>query len=97
MRPSQALQHHREALLTLSTRHGLRNVRVFGSAARSEDRDGSDLDLLVDPTPDSTTLFDIVAMKEEAQKLLGVSVDVRTIADIHERFRARVIKDAKPL
>jgi predicted nucleotidyltransferase len=97
MRPSEALQHHRDALLVMSARYGLRNLRVFGSAARSEDRDGSDLDLLVDPTPDATTLLDIVSMKDDAQKLLGVSVDVRTLADIHERFRERVIKDAKPL
>jgi len=97
MRPSEALQRHRDALLALSARYGLRNVRVFGSAARGEDQDGSDLDLLVDPTPDATTLLDVVAMKDDAQKLLGVSVDVRTIADIHERFRARVTRDAKPL
>lgn len=97
MRPSEALQHHRDALLALSARHGLRNVRVFGSAARGEDQDGSDLDLLVDPTPDATTLLDVVSMKDDAQKLLGVPVDVRTIADIHERFRARVTRDAKPL
>jgi hypothetical protein len=97
MRPSEAWQHHRDALLALSARYGLRNVRVFGSAARSEDQDGSDLDLLVDPTPDATTLFDVVSMKDDAQKLLGVSVDVRTIVDIHERFCDRVTKDAKPL
>jgi uncharacterized protein len=97
MRPSEALQRHRDALLALSARYGLRNVRVFGSAARGDDEDGSDLDLLVDPTPDATTLLDVVAMKDDAQKLLGVSVDVRTIADIHERFRARVTRDAKPL
>jgi predicted nucleotidyltransferase len=97
MRPSEALRHHRDALLALCARHGLRNVRVFGSAARGEDHDGSDLDLLVDPTPDVTTLFDVIGMKDDAQKLLGLPVDVRTIADINERFRARMTKDAKPL
>jgi len=67
MRPSESVQHHRDALLALSARHGLHNVRVFGSAARGEDRDGSDLDLLVDATPDAITLLDVVAMKDDAQ------------------------------
>jgi uncharacterized protein len=55
MRPSESLQHHRHALLALSARYGLRNVRVFGSAARREHQDSSDLDLRGDPTPDAAT------------------------------------------
>ena len=97
MRPSIALDHNREALAALSARHRLVNVRVFGSVVRGEDTDGSDLDLLVDPLPDVTTLFDIVALKAEAETLLGVPVDVRTVADIHERFRADVLGEARPL
>jgi uncharacterized protein len=47
-RPSAALQAHRERILELPRAHCARNVRVFGSAARGADREGSDLDLLVE-------------------------------------------------
>jgi len=97
MRPSIALTRNRDALAALPVRHRLVNVRVFGSVVRGEDKDGSDLDLLVDPLPDVTTLFDIVALKAEAERLLGVPVDVRTSNDIHERFRARALGEARPL
>ena len=97
MRPSIALSRHRETVRALLTRHGLRNARVFGSVVRGEDGEDSDLDLLVDPTPDATTFFDIVASQTEIQALLGVAVDIRTLADINERFRNRVISEAKPL
>ena len=97
MRPSIALDHNRNALVELSARHRLVNVRVFGSVSRGEDVDGSDLDLLVDAVPDVTTLFDIVALKAEAQNLLGIPVDIRTLDDINERFQARVLDEAKPL
>ncbi|SDE39526.1 nucleotidyltransferase family protein [Rhodospira trueperi] len=94
MKPSAAFRQHRDAILSLSARHGLRNVRVFGSAARGEDHDGSDLDLLVDPTPDVTTYFDIVDFKAEAERLLGVPVDVRTPGDLHTTFREKAVSEA---
>ena len=99
MRPSIALASDasRKALALLSERHRLTNIRVFGSVARGDDKDGSDLDLLVDPLPDLTTLFDIVALKSEAEALLGVPVDVRTLDDIHQSIRARVLGEARPL
>lgn len=96
MRPSVALARHKAAVLALAARHGLSNVRVFGSVARNEDTDHSDLDLLVDAAPD-TTLLEIVAMKRDAQGLLGVDVDVKTIDAIHERFRPRVLREAQRL
>lgn len=68
MRPSIALHHNRDALAALSARHRLVNVRVFGSVVRGENKDGSDLDLQVDPLPDVTNPFDIVALKAEARR-----------------------------
>lgn len=97
MRPSIALEHHRAELLALSSRHRLAGVRVFGSVARGEDGEGSDLDLLVDAVPDVTTLFDLAALRLDAERLLGVRVDVRTVADIHETRRERVLREAVPL
>src|SRR5690348_15289604 len=75
MRPSQALETNREALRAIAARHRVQNVRVFGSALREDDTETSDLDLLVDPTP-QTTLMDIAAIQVEAERALGVRVDV---------------------
>jgi predicted nucleotidyltransferase len=48
MKPSAALSTHRDAVRRIVEAHRARNPRVFGSAARGEDRDDSDLDLLID-------------------------------------------------
>ena len=54
MRPSQALHQHRDAVCLAAARYRAANPRVFGSAMRGDDRDGSDLDLLVDALPGIT-------------------------------------------
>lgn len=69
------------------------NPRVFGSVAQGCDLDGSDLDVLVDPTPE-TTMFDIGAIRHELAQLLGVSVDVLTPRALPEKFRAAVLAEA---
>ena len=94
MKPSDALRAHRAAILRVIASHRVRNVRVFGSAARGDDSEQSDLDLLVDPTPD-TTLFDIGAIRRELRELLGVSVDVLTPKALPERIRAAVLAEAR--
>ncbi len=96
MKPSFALQTHRDAIRSIVERHNARNARVFGSVLHGEDREGSDLDLLIDPTPD-TTLFDIGAIRHELLQLLGVQVDVLTPKALPESFRAKVIREAQPV
>jgi uncharacterized protein len=93
MRPSDALCVHREAVRRVVEAHRASNPRVFGSVARGDDAEGSDIDILVDPTPD-TTLFDIGAIRYELQRLLGVPVDVVTPRALPDKFRASVIADA---
>ncbi len=61
VRPSQALDLHRARIRQIALSHHVRDVRVFGSALRRDDVEGSDLDLLVEPTAE-TTLFDIGAI-----------------------------------
>ncbi|MDA1118737.1 MAG: nucleotidyltransferase family protein [Proteobacteria bacterium] len=95
-RPSAALQVHRERILELARAHGARNVRVFGSAARGTDRDGSDLDLLVD-VDEHDTLFTLAGLQEELSRLLGLPVDVRTPQEISRYIRERVLAEARPL
>jgi uncharacterized protein len=96
MRPSIALDQNREAVRALVARYRVTNPRVFGSTARNEDREGSDLDLLVDAPP-GTTLFDLGGLQYELERLLGLPVDVRTPQDISERFRDRVLESARAL
>ena len=69
------------------------NARVFGSVARGMDSEDSDLDILVDPT-DSTTLFDIGAIRGELNELLGIKVDVLTPMALPDRFRDTVLSEA---
>ena len=96
MRPSEALRANRNEILRIVTAHRAANVRVFGSVSRGEDTEGSDIDLLIDPTSE-TTLFDIGAIRHELLKLLGVRVDVLTPQALPERFRARVLAEAVPV
>ncbi|MDO8988615.1 MAG: nucleotidyltransferase family protein [Sideroxyarcus sp.] len=96
MRPSIALQNHREAIREIALRHRVRNVRVFGSVLHGEDTEDSDLDLLVEPTSE-TTLFDIGAIQYELKKLLGITVDVLTPGALPDSFKERVMKEAVPV
>lgn len=96
MKPSMALAAHRQAIRRVVEAHRACNARVFGSVLRGEDTDGSDLDILVDPTAD-TTLFDIGAIRHELLQLLGVPVDVLTPNALPETFRATVLSEARPV
>lgn len=96
MRPSEALRAHRAAIRRIVEAHRAGNARVFGSVLHGEDTDDSDLDLLVDPTSE-TTLFDIGAIRHELHQLLGVRVDVVTPRALPERFRDEVIAEAEPV
>ena len=73
--------------------HRACNARVFGSVVHGDDVEGSDLDILVDPTLE-TTLFDIGAIRHELLQLLGVPVDVLTPNALPETFRATVLAEA---
>jgi hypothetical protein len=93
MRPSTIYEQHREAIRRVVERHHARNPRVFGSVLTGEDVEGSDLDILVEPT-EETSLLDIGAMRAELGDLLGVQVDVLTPAALPERWRAEVLREA---
>jgi predicted nucleotidyltransferase len=96
MKPSQALAIHRESIRRVVAAHHARNPRVFGSTAHGQDTETSDLDLLIDPTPE-TSLFDIGAIRHELLQLLGVRVDVLTPKSLPEDFRAEVVAEAVPV
>lgn len=94
MRPSIALNQYRDRIREIALRHRVSGVRVFGSVLRGEDTDDSDLDILVEPTAD-TTLFDIGAIQYELSELLGFRVDVLTPDALPERFRQQVLAEAR--
>ncbi len=96
MKPSEALRMHRAAIRQVIESHRASNARVFGSVSRGEDSELSDLDILIDPTPE-TTLFDIGAIRRELRELLGVTVDVLTPKALPEHIRAAVLAEARPL
>ncbi len=96
MRPSEALNQHRDDIRRIVAANKAVNPRVFGSVVRGEDADGSDLDILVDPLPE-TSLFDIGGIQYELQYLLGVPVDVLTPKGLSIKFRAAVLAEAVPV
>ena len=96
MKPSQVLDANRAAIRGVVEAHRGRNARVFGSVLRGEDVEDSDLDILIDPTPE-TTLFDIGAICYKLEKLLGVPVDVLTPNALPDKFRAEVLAQARPV
>ena len=69
---------------------------MFGSVIRGDDTDDSDLDLLVEPTPE-TSLMDIGAIRHELKSLLGVNVDVLTPNGLPDSFREKVLEESVPV
>lgn len=96
MKPSDALALHRVSIRRIVESHRASNTRVFGSVADGTDNESSDLDLLIDPTAE-TTLFDIGAIRHELMQLMGISVDVLTPQALPEKFRAAVLAQALPV
>jgi predicted nucleotidyltransferase len=96
MKPSEALEKHRHDIRRLTHSRRATNPRVFGSAARGEDVEGSDLDILVDTVP-GTTLFDLGGLFEDLRATLGVPVDIVTIRELPPEIREQVLAEAQPI
>lgn len=96
MRPSLALEANRLATQQAARKFNTANLRVFGSVLRGADREGSDLDLIVDPLP-GATLLDLGGLQIELESLLAVRVDLLTPGDLPLKFRAEVLSQAQPV
>jgi len=94
--PGEELVHRREQILELAHRHGAHNVRVFGSVARSEADDASDIDFLVDMEP-GRSLLDLGGLVMDLEDLLRRPVDVVTTRGLKARIRERVLSEAVPV
>ena len=96
MRPSEALPMHREKIRQLVIEAGMSNPRVFGSVVHGDDIDGSDLDILVDPSP-TTSLMDVAGLQIEIEKLVDVKVDLLTPRALPIQFKEKVLSEAQPV
>lgn len=92
----QKLQEHRNDILDLARARGAYNVRVFGSVARGEETENSDVDILVDLAP-GRTIFDLGGLLHDLQNVLDCKVDIVTEKGLRQRIRQQVLAEAIPL
>jgi len=92
----QLVTKNRDAILRIAVQHGARNVRVFGSAARGEATETSDLDFLVEMEPERS-LLDLTALRNDLMDLLGREVDVVTEDSLYWLLRRKILREARPL
>ena len=90
------LNSKRDEILKIAEKYGAQNVRLFGSIARGEADEKSDVDLLVEMKP-GRSLFDMGGMLMELETLLGCKVDIVTERGLKKRIREKVLKEAVPL
>ena len=93
MRLRDRLPELRDEIQRAATDNGAREVRVFGSVARGEERDDSDVDFLVVLEP-GRTLLDLARLELRLERLLGRAVDVVTEAGLREPIRATALREA---
>jgi hypothetical protein len=86
----------RTDILSIARAHGASNVCVFGSRARGESREDSDLDLLID-LEEGRSLLDLIGIEQDLEDLLGRPVDVLTRRELSPYLRDRVLREAVPL
>ncbi|MEI7745668.1 MAG: nucleotidyltransferase family protein [Chloroflexota bacterium] len=92
----QLVRSRRVELLRIAARHGARDVRVFGSVARGDSDDASDIDFLVEMEP-GRSLLDLGGLQADLESLLGLHVDVVTVGGLKARIRSDVLAEAVPL
>jgi predicted nucleotidyltransferase len=90
------LEQHRAAILRIAAQYGAANVRVFGSTARGEARETSDVDILV-ALDAGRSLLDQVGMQQDLEDLLGCRVDVVVEGGLSPYLEERILSQAVPL
>ncbi|MBW7996260.1 MAG: nucleotidyltransferase family protein [Candidatus Glassbacteria bacterium] len=96
MTAKEIVKSRRDEIIKAAMVHGAINLRLFGSLAHGQSTAESDIDLLVDISPD-TSLLDLIAAKRELEKLTGCKVDLVTADSISPHIRDSVLKNSLPL
>lgn len=96
MTVAELLNANREQVISLAKEHGARNVRIFGSVARGDDREDSDVDFLVDFESDRS-LLDYVGLLQDLQDLLGKRVELAQPTSLHPLIRDQILSEARAL
>ncbi len=96
MKPSLALDAHREEICRIVAANRGLNPRIFGSVLHRDDTEMSDLDLLID-AGEGMTLLDMAAIADAVENLTHAKVDVRTPEDLSTIFRSQVVAEARPI
>lgn len=86
------LFRRRGALVSAARSHGASKVRVFGSVARGEESDGSDVDLLVD-LPPGMGLFGLARLRSDLEAIVGAPVDVIPASDLKPEIKVQVAQE----
>ena len=97
MEIDELLKEKREQIITIAAKHGANNVRIFGSVARGEADEKSDIDLLIDYCSERRSPWFPLRLIRELEALLGRKVDIVTEQGLKDRIRERVLLEAKPL
>jgi uncharacterized protein len=96
MKPSESLAKHRAEVLEIIAKYPVSNPRVFGSVARGEDVEGSDIDIIIHPHQ-GLTYFDVGRLAFELEALLNCKVDVGEDNAIKDHAKASILTDARAL
>ncbi len=94
MELKQLLQEKRQEIIDIAAQHGAYNIRVFGSVARGEETENSDIDLLIDYHLDKITPWFPSGLIQDLQAILGRKVDIVTVNGLKERIKETVLKEA---
>jgi uncharacterized protein len=96
MKPSTSIAKHGDEVREILERAGMRDAKVFGSTARGEDTDDSDLDILVEAPP-GTSLYDLARVEIQLEELLGCRVEVLTEGFLAPDVAENVETDLAPI
>lgn len=94
---TQILVEKREEILALAAKHGAFNVRIFGSVARGEETENSDIDFLIDYDLSKTSPWFPVRLIRDLEAILGRKVDIVTPNGLREGMKEDVLKDCLEL
>ncbi len=92
----QQLKQYRSVIIKLAEQYHSSNIRVFGSVAKGENTENSDIDFLIDANPEQD-LFDVIRLRRALQELLNCDVDIVHSTALHHSIKQEILSSAIPL